>query len=166
MNIWKKLKSEKPKGFFILAPMADVTDNPFRRIINEMGRPDLFFTEFASVDGLSNKVAREKIIKKILTFNKDQKPIIAQLFGGQAENFYKAAKICRKLGFSGIDINMGCPQRNIVKQKAGVDLVRNYETAKKIFLATKQGSKASFFFGRDLAVSVKTRLGFNRIDMN
>ena len=59
-NIWERLKTKNPDGFFVLAPMADITDNPFRKIINEIGKPDLFFTEFAAVDGLVSEQGQKK----------------------------------------------------------------------------------------------------------
>lgn len=167
-EFWAGLKDENPKGIFVLAPMADVTDNPFRKLINEIGRPDVFWTEFAACDGLANKTGRKKIEKKILNFEKDQHPIIAQIFGGKPENYKIAAEICRKKGYDGIDINMGCPQRNILKQKAGSQLIQDRELAKSIFFETKRGARQTgiySLFKKDLPVSVKTRIGFNQIDM-
>lgn len=158
-KFWEKIKNENPDGIFVLAPMADVTDNPFRKLINDIGRPDVFWTEFAACDGLVNKNGRKKIEKKILNFDKRQKPIIAQIFGGKPENYKIAAEICRKKGYDGIDINMGCPQRNILKQKAGSQLIQNKNLAREIFFETKKGAK-------DLPVSVKTRIGFNKFDID
>ncbi len=139
--------------------MADITDNPFRRIINEIGKPDVFFTEFVAVDGLNSGQGRKKIIQKILNFKNDQRPIIVQIFGGKPENYQKVAEICQKEGFDGIDINMGCPQKNIIKQGAGSNLINYPEIAKKIFLETKKGAG-------NLPVSVKTRIGFKAINLN
>jgi tRNA-dihydrouridine synthase len=167
-DMWERVKSENPEGFFALAPMADVTDNPFRKVINEIGRPQLFWTEFAACDGLANKTGRKKIEKKILNFEKNQKLIIAQIFGGKAQNYKLAAEICRKKGYDGIDINMGCPQRNILKQKAGSQLIEDRVLAKEVFLETKKGAKGRSFlsiFEKEIPVSVKTRIGFNQVDM-
>ena len=168
VNFWKNLKDKSSEGIFILAPMANVTDNPFRKLINETGKPDVFFTEFAACDGLANKVGRKKIEKKILSFEKKQKPIVAQIFGGKPENYKISAEICRKKGYDGIDINMGCPQRNILKQKAGSQLIQDKVLAKKIFEETRKGAKQRGVFSlfkKDIPISVKTRLGFNMIDM-
>ncbi len=159
-NIWKSLK--KNGEIKILAPMADVTDNSFRKLINEIARPDLFFTEFVAADGLSHKDAKDRLIKEILSFEKSQKPIVAQIFGGKPENFYKAGKIISSLGFDGMDINFGCPQKNILKQKAGSELIKieNRELASSLIEEAKKGLR-----GR-IPLSVKTRIGFNEIDLS
>lgn len=161
VNIWKELKEKKgDRGISILAPMADVTDNPFRRIIQEEGRPDLLYTEFVSCDGLASKEGRPRLLQ-LLNFEKKQKPIIGQIFGGKPENYRGAAEICRKLGFDGVDINMGCPQKNILKQVAGSELckVENRELASEIIKEAKKGCG-------DLPLTVKTRIGFNEIDLD
>ena len=152
-GFWEKLK----KPFFILAPMADVTDVAFRHIVAKCGRPDVFYTEFVSCDGLTSK-GRDRLIKD-LDFTPDERPIVAQFFGSKPENFFKCAQLARELGFDGIDINMGCPDRKVVKQGAGIGLCKTPEVAKEIIKATKEGAG-------DLPVSVKTRLGFNDVDFN
>lgn len=147
-NFWQKL----PRPFTVLAPMDDVTDNVFRQVIMEAGRPDVFFTEFTSADGLvfnSHGIPLRK-----LTFTPDQHLIVAQIWGNNPENMGKAAKFVSKLGFDGIDINMGCPVREVVKHGAGAGLIGNYETAGEIIRAVKEG------VGK-IPVSVKTRLGKN-----
>ncbi len=148
-----------------MAPMADVTDNPFRKLICEIGRPDLFFTEFVACDGLAHPDARERLKKQILTFEKKQKPIIAQIFGGRPENYASAAELCANLGFDGVDINMGCPQKNILKQVAGSELIKkeNRELVEEIIASAKKGIEES---GRNIPLSIKTRLGFNEVDFS
>lgn len=149
-NFWKKLN----KPFFVLAPMADVTDIAFRQIISKYGKPDVLWTEFVACDGLCSEEARKKLKKNLLKFSKKEKPLIAQLFGSKPENFEKASKIVAKMGFDGIDINMGCPQKKILKQGAGAELIKNHQLVKEIIRATKKGA------GK-LPVSVKTRIGYN-----
>lgn len=141
--------------FTVMAPMDDVTDTVFRRVILKAGRPDVFFTEFTNADGLvhgANGVPMRK-----LAFTSDQHPIVAQLWGTNPGNFEKAAKIVKKLGFDGVDINMGCAVRDVVKRGAGAGLIGDYELAEKIIGAVKNGA-------RGLPVSVKTRLG-NRVNI-
>ncbi len=138
---------------FSLAPMADVTDAAFRRIIAKYGKPDLIYTEFVSCDGLCSE--GQKALLPMLKFSKREKPIIAQLFGAKPENFYESAKLVRKLGFDGIDINMGCPQKNIVKQGAGSKLIESPKLSQEIIKETKRGAGG-------LPVSVKTRIGYNK----
>jgi len=149
-GFWKKLK----KPFFVLAPMADVTDVAFREIIAKHGRPDVFWTEFVSVDGLVSEKGREKLLVDFL-YSKKQKPIIAQIFGAKPENFYECAKLIKSLGFDGIDINMGCPDKKVEKQGAGAALMKNPKLAREIIEATKRGAGG-------LPVSVKTRIGYNK----
>ena len=101
--------SKKP--FFALAPMDDVTDTVFRQIIISCARPDLFFTEFVNVDGLQSP-GRPRLMHK-LKFTAKEKPIFAQIWGKNPENFYEAAKQLIEMGFDGIDINMGCPDKSV-----------------------------------------------------
>ena len=150
MNFWAKLK----KPIFCLAPMADVTDCAFRQIICDYGKPDVFYTEFVSADGLAHPVAREKLLID-LKYGEEQHPIVAQIFGSKVENIRKAAELCRELGFDGIDINMGCPDKSIEKQCAGAAMIKNPKLAREIIRAAIEG-------GGGLPVSVKTRIGYNR----
>jgi len=148
-NFWQKLK----QPFFALAPMADVTDVVFREIIAKYGKPDVFFTEFVSCDGLMSE-GRESLLVD-LKYTENQRPIVAQVFGSKPENFFKTAQLIKKLGFDGIDINMGCPDRSIEKQGAGASLIKNPKLAQEIIEATKKGAG-------NMPVSVKTRIGYNK----
>lgn len=142
------------KPFFCLAPMADVTDAPFRRIIAKYGKPDVMWTEFVSADGLCSR-GRDKLLKS-LKYTAAERPIVAQVFGAKPENFFAAAKIIKDLGFDGLDINMGCPEKSISgKQCAGSALIKNPKLAQEIILAAKAGA------GK-MPVSVKTRIGFSK----
>lgn len=152
-NFWTELK----KPFFCLAPMYDVTDAAFRAMFVKYGRPDVFFTEFVSADGLVNKEGQAKLLRE-LHFVTDEKPIVAQIFGSQPSNIEKTAKLIKDLGFDGLDINMGCPDRAVEKQGAGAALIKNQSLAKDIILAAKQGVG-------DLPVSVKTRIGYQKIEI-
>ncbi len=138
----------------VLAPMANVTDAAFRQMIAKNGKPDVFWTEFVSVDGLLSE-GREKLLVDFW-FGPEERPIVAQIFGAKPENFFKVAQLIRSLGFDGIDINMGCPDRAVEKQGAGAALIKNPKLAQEILQATKEGAP-------DLPVSVKTRLGYNKI---
>ena len=159
-NFWREQKDKHSRGLVVLAPMADVTDNPFRRILSEVGAPDVFWNEFVSADGLAHEVARPKI-ERMLSYNQDQRPIIAQIFSGDADNCKYAGALCAERGFDGVDINMGCPVRNIIKQVSGSELTKteHRERVHHIIEATREGAG-------DKPVSVKTRLGFTSIDMS
>ncbi|MBI3632915.1 MAG: tRNA-dihydrouridine synthase, partial [Candidatus Vogelbacteria bacterium] len=152
-GFWEKLK----KPIFALAPMADVTDAAFRRIIVKYGKPDVMWTEFVSCDGLCSS-GKPKLLKD-LWFTDIERPIVAQFFGAKPENFYRCAKLALELGFDGIDINMGCPDRSINKQMACAELINNPELAKMIIRETKRGAE-------NLPVSVKTRVGYNKENLD
>ncbi|MDF1543579.1 MAG: tRNA-dihydrouridine synthase [bacterium] len=148
-GFWKDL----PKPIFTLAPMIDVTDAAFRRVIAGLGKPDVFFTEFVSCRGLFSP-GRPKLMK-LLRYDENQRPIVAQVFGKEPEYFLKTAEMVQDLKFDGIDINMGCPDKNICKQSSGAALIKDPELAKEIIHATIEGAG-------NLPVSVKTRIGFNK----
>lgn len=161
MNIFDEL----PKPFFVLAPMDDVTDTVFRQIVADCAKPDLFMTEFVNVDGLQSP-GREKLIKK-LRFTPKEKPILAQLWGLKPENFYKTTKELAEMGFSGVDLNFGCPVKTVIKNGACAALINNRELAGEIIDATREAahSTGSGQAG-DFPVSVKTRVGFSTTDMS
>lgn len=136
-----------------VAPMSGVTDEAFRLMLLKHGRPDVFWTEFVLVDGLFSK--GRKIFIETLKFKEAERPIVAQVFGSDPELFEKAAKMIKNMKFDGIDINMGCPDRDVEKQGAGAALIKNPNLAKQIIRATKKGA------GR-MPVSVKTRIGYGK----
>ncbi|KKU81308.1 MAG: tRNA-dihydrouridine synthase [Parcubacteria group bacterium GW2011_GWA1_47_8] len=175
MGFWAKL----PKPFFALAPMADVTDAAFRRIIAKYSRhgepgglpepsealvhahlaggrraggPDVFWTEFVSADGLVSR-GREALMHD-LAYTEGERPIVAQLFTANPDHMREAARIVRELGFDGIDINMGCPDKTIEKQGAGAALIKDFKRAQAVIRAAEEGAG-------NLPVSVKTRIGYN-----
>ena len=97
--------------------MDDVTDFVFREIVATTAKPDVIFTEFTSTDGLFSR-GHDKVIRK-LRFSEYQRSIVAQIWGANPENFEKAGKYIAELGFDGIDINMGCPDKGVIKKKSG-----------------------------------------------
>ena len=163
-----------PRPIFILAPMDDVTDTVFRQIIADLAPPDLYFTEFVNVDGLQSQ-GREKLLKK-LRFTDKERPIVAQLWGTNPENFYKTVKEVKQMGFDGVDLNMGCPVKNVVKAGACAALINNRELAAEIIDASREASRStdstsslqasSGQAGKQFPVTVKTRVGFNTTDMS
>ncbi len=147
------------RPIMVLAPMADVTDAAFRRIIARVGKPDVMWTEFVSADGLAlaPEEGRKKLLKDLI-YSEAERPIVAQFFTSTPENMKKAAQLAYELGFDGIDINMGCPAKVINRQDAGACLIKTPELAVEIIRAAKAGSGG-------LPVSVKTRIGFNKIEL-
>jgi tRNA-dihydrouridine synthase len=159
-----------PKPLFVLAPMDDVTDTVFRRVVATCAPADLYFTEFVNVDGLQSP-GRPRLLKK-LRFSPKEQPLIAQIWGLNPENFRATAEqiadgtFARELGlpegvnFTGVDLNMGCPDKTVVKNGACSALINDSERAKAIIDATREGLS-----GR-LPLSVKTRLGFNEVNLD
>lgn len=136
-----------------IAPMANVTDAAFRQMFVECGRPDVFWTEFVSVEGLLSR-GKEALLTD-LWYSKEEHPIVAQIFGSKPEQFEEVGKMVRELGFDGVDINMGCPDKGVEKQGSGAALIKNPALAKEIIRALKRGADP-------LPVSVKTRIGYSK----
>ncbi|MBI5400537.1 MAG: tRNA-dihydrouridine synthase [Candidatus Yonathbacteria bacterium] len=160
LGFWANL----PKPFFALAPMADVTDSAFRQMIAKHSRhgeagggPDVFWTEFVSADGLCSP-GRE-VLKRDLAFTEREHPIVAQIFGAHPEHMQKTAELIRELGFDGIDINMGCPDKSIEKQGAGSAHMKNPKLAQEVIRAVMAGAV-------NIPVSVKTRVGYNKENLD
>jgi len=157
-NFWLDL----PKPFFALAPLANVTDAAFRRLIAKYSKLGhgvskfVMYTEFVSADGLclAGEEGRAKLMRD-LVFSDAERPIVAQFFTSTPEHMEKAAALAQELGFDGVDINMGCPDKTIEKQNAGAKLILNPERAQELIAAAKRGAPK-------LPVSVKTRLGYNK----
>ena len=154
-NFWTTL----PRPFFVLAPLANVTDPAFRSIIAKYSKPagpHVFWTEFVSADGLvlAHDEGKKKLMRDLI-YSEAERPIVAQFFTATPAHMEKVAALAAELGFDGIDINMGCPDKTIEKQGAGAKLIQNPELAQELILAAKRGAP-------NLPVSVKTRLGYNK----
>lgn len=178
-GFWEQLQ----KPIIGLAPMDGVTDAPFRLMTAKYGKPDLHITEFTSVEGIC--YGNVKGLKAFI-FDQMERPVAAQIFGANPESFYKVAFVVAELGFDGIDINMGCPARNVASKGSGAALIQTPQLAQEIVRMTRQGvqdwanGKTMEDAGlpeeiiktvyemypqrperRELPVSVKTRIGFN-----
>jgi len=182
LGFWKGVKENtaaQKRPILTLAPMADVTDAAFRRIIakySRMGKvgggPDVMWTEFVSADGLCSP-GREVLLRD-LAFSEDERPIVAQLFTSHPDKMRKAARLVAACGFDGLDINMGCPDRSIEKQKAGAAMMKDPENAIAVINAAREGVKDLLGEGllesdpehRVIPVSVKTRIGYNKVDLD
>lgn len=149
-NFWRDL----PRPFFVLAPMEDVTDVVFRHVVAKAARPDEFFTEFTNTESFCHPEGK-KSVRGRLIFTEDEQPIVAHIWGDKPEKFREMSIGMAEMGFSGVDINMGCPVPNVAGNGQGAGLIRRPEVAAEIIQAAKAGG---------LPVSVKTRLGYSRID--
>lgn len=136
----------------ILAPMEGVTDAVFRQVVARATRPDLFFTEFTNVNSFASMKGRENALERFKIVETDP-PIIAQIWGSVPEYFSETAGALSKLGFVGVDINMGCPDRHVVANGGGSGMIKTPELAVECIRATKKAT--------DLPVSVKTRLSYS-----
>ncbi len=157
-NFWQKLN----RPFFVLAPMANVTDFAFRSIITKYGKPDVMWTEFVSADGLVSVGKKRLLID--LKFSPKERPIVAQLFTDHPEAMRKAARLVAKLGFDGLDINMGCPDRAVEIQGGGAAMIKNPAAALAVLQAAREGVGGKKGAG-GIPVSVKTRIGYNKVDL-
>lgn len=132
MSFWKKLR----KPIIGMAPMDGITDASFRHMVCKYSRPSVVFTEFTNVEGLA-RGATEML--KSFIYEEKERPIVAQIFGVEAESFYKAAVMLCAMGFDGIDINMGCPASKVAVKGAGAGLIQNSELAKKLVGEVRRG---------------------------
>jgi tRNA-dihydrouridine synthase len=152
VNFWNKLS----KNFSVLAPMEDVTDTVFRQVIIHAGKPNVLFTEFTNCDGMCS-LGQAQLIHR-LKYSDAEKPIVAQIWGTNPINYEETARLCVELGFDGVDINMGCPEKNVVKIGACAALIDNEKLATAIIESTIKGT------GGLIPVSIKTRIGYSKID--
>jgi tRNA-dihydrouridine synthase len=161
-NFWK----DRNNPFYILAPMEDVTDTSFREVIMSVSDPEVLnvlFTEFTSTDGLMDSRGYERVSERLRINASERKllkerniKLVAQIWGNDPEKFLKTAQMLSKTGdFDGIDINMGCPVKKVVKKGTCSALIKTPDLAAEIIQATKEGAS--------IPVSVKTRIGFNTV---
>lgn len=157
-NFWQNLS----KPIFALAPMEDVTDTSFREIIAGLSDPQILnvlFTEFTSVDGMNHPKGRIRVGERLVVSESEKHllkqknfKLVAQIWGNKPELFHKIAReITAEYEFDGLDVNMGCPVKNVVKNGCCSALINQPDLAKEIILATKEATY--------LPVSVKTRTG-------
>ena len=148
--------NELPIPFLVLAPMEDVTDMAFRELVaTTLPKPDVMFSEFVSSDGIVYNQSGSVLHK--LLFSKNQRPVVAQIWGTNLTNLKIATKKILELGFDGIDINMGCPAKDVVKVGGGAGQIKDFVGAVKVVKAVREAAE-------EMPISVKTRLGFDKIE--
>lgn len=184
----KSLWYESEKPLYCLAPMVGVTDTSFRRLISEIGKPSVFFTEFFSADYVESPHFSKSIFTELkslvldeydhipqgfplgriheydqfiqdrMFFTKTEQPLVAQIWGVNPNSVYSLAKLVQKKNFSGVDLNMGCPDPNVIRLGGCTALIKNRKKASELISATRSA------VGKDFPLSVKTRIGFDEIE--
>ena len=119
-----------------LSPMDGVTDPAFRFIVASHGKPDVQFTEFINVDEVCHG---GDAAWNQLRYDDIERPIVAQIYGADPDLFYQVAQVVCELGFDGVDINMGCPSKNVSARGCGAALIRNPPLAQEIIRAVQAG---------------------------
>ena len=132
MSFWSAL----PQPILGLAPMDGVTDATFRRVVAAQGRPDITFTEFTNVSDVCR--GPEHLLSSLI-YSESERPIVAQLYGKDPDLFYRAAQVVCELGFDGLDVNMGCPSKNVASSGSGAALIKTPDLAHAILQAAQQG---------------------------
>ncbi|MFA6215844.1 MAG: tRNA-dihydrouridine synthase [Patescibacteria group bacterium] len=153
-NFWQKLNKPGLSGrsaILALAPMAGVSNSAFRQLNKSFGA-DVLYTEMVSADALYYSA---KKTLALLKFEKSEKPIVCQLFGKRPEMFPAAVKIVEQAGFSGVDLNFGCPAKKVVAHGGGITLMRDLKHCRRLIEIVLENTK--------LPVSVKIRSGIDGI---
>ncbi|MFD1548546.1 tRNA dihydrouridine synthase [Levilactobacillus fuyuanensis] len=153
-NIADHAKAED-RPFFSLAPMEAVTNAIFRRVVARAAAPDVFFTEFTNAISVTHPKAKFTVAGRLYVAPEEAHMPVAQLWGNDGEAFARAAENVKERGYEAIDINMGCPDSTVIKNHGGSDLIRNFDSAAAVIAGAKTAG---------LPVSVKTRLGYSRLD--
>lgn len=142
------------RSHVFLAPMAGITDYPFRKLVHSKGEANLY-SEMVAVNAINRKNPKTY---RIADVRQEPYPVIVQLVGNDAGLFSEAAKLAADLGAYSLDINMGCPVRKIVGNESGSALMKDLSRAAKIIEATVDATP--------LKVSVKFRKGWDNSSIN
>ncbi|WP_125680975.1 tRNA dihydrouridine synthase [Levilactobacillus yonginensis] len=153
-NIANHAKAEN-RPFFSLAPMEAVTNAIFRQVVARAAAPDVFFTEFTNAISVTHPKAKFTVQGRLYVAPEEAHMPVAQLWGNDPDAFVRAAADVKDRGYEAIDLNMGCPDATVIKNHGGSDLIRNFDSAAAVIAGAKTAG---------LPVSVKTRLGYSRLD--
>lgn len=132
-----------------LAPMQDVTDLPFMRLLGKYGPPDYFFTEYFRVHDHSTP---EQHILDSIEHHGTGRPVFAQMIGENLHHLRRTALLLQKYPVAGIDLNMGCPAPKVYRKNVGGGLLREPEKVERIFATLRECCTGRF--------TVKMRIGF------
>ncbi len=136
-----------------LAPMQDVTDLPFWKLMTSYGGADVYYTEYFRVHPVSHL---ESYIKRSITENPTGRPVIAQMIGNDIPSLVKNARLLQELSIVAVDLNLGCPAPVVYRKCAGGGLLRDLNQVDSILGALRDAITVRF--------TVKTRVGFDSPD--
>src|SRR5437879_10736923 len=125
-----------PQPIIGLPPRDGLTERAFRYIVARYGKPDVQVTEFVNVDEVCH--GGDSAWQQ-LQYDEIERPIVAQIYGADPDTFYQVAQVVCELGFDGVDINMGCPSKNVSARGCGAALIRNPPLAREIIRAVHAG---------------------------
>ena len=145
---------ENPAPILALAPMQDVTDLPFWKLMAQYGGADVYYTEYFRVHATSHL---EKWILESITKNPTGRPVIAQMIGNDIPSLVRVAKELQQYPLAGVDLNLGCPAPIVYRKCAGGGLLREPRKVDAILGALRDAVQIKF--------TVKTRLGFDSPDV-
>lgn len=170
-----------PKPIIGLSPMDGVTDAAMRFVTATIAKPSIMFTEFTSAEGIRAGALR---LMKDFKYSEIERPVVAQIFGSDPDAFYLSSLVACALGFDGIDINMGCPAKNIAERGCGAGLINTPKLAAQIIASVKLAiadycsgkkledtplsaeivayTKQFNFDPKNIPISVKTRIGYDQ----
>jgi tRNA-dihydrouridine synthase B len=143
----------RPAPVLALAPMQDVTDLPFWKLLTRYGGADLYFTEYFRVHPDSRL---DKPILRSITENPTGRPVIAQMIGNDIPSLVRSARELERHPVAGVDLNLGCPAPVVYRKCAGGGLLRDLPLVDRILGALREAIAGRF--------SVKTRIGFDAPD--
>lgn len=147
--------STLPRPIIGLSPMDGVTDQPYRYITKKYGKPDVVITEFTAASGLARNAMK---LLKDFVYDESQRPVVAQIFGNEPDAFYVTTIMVCALGFDGLDINMGCPAKNVSHSGSGAALILTPKLAQELIASSKKAVE-DWFNGYDLSkLPVKTEM--------
>lgn len=138
--------STLPRPIIGLSPMDGVTDQPYRFITKKYGNPDVVVTEFTAASGLARNAMK---LLKDFVYDESQRPVVAQIFGNEPDTFYVTTLMVCALGFDGLDINMGCPAKNVSHSGSGAALILTPKLAQEL-IAASQKAVEDWFNGYDI----------------
>ncbi len=160
MSFWNTLQ----RPIVGLSPMDGVTDAAYRRVAARRGGPDVVLTEFTNVEGLSRNA---DVMLDDFIYSEPERPAVAQIYGKEPEAFYKVAVLACELGFDGVDVNMGCPAKNVASRGCGAGLIRTPELAKEIVRRVQAGIRdwSNGLLAEDLGLKPRMAMKVRRMNL-